>query len=327
MLDKMALATPGGISPTHPAWKQAVPRDSGAGWDFEDVRDHYLKMLYSADAASLRYADASRYWELSRMVSGEVMAEVFGEWRRPASPCGGGIILWSADLEPGAGWGIVDSEGRPKAAYWFLKRALAKCAVWTTDEGLNGVDIHVANDGSSPLDGWLRVALYRMGEQRVQESDLVIKIPEHTTRTFGVEHILGRFADASYAYRFGAPGHDVIAVSLHMSPGDVPFAQSFRFPAGRATERIPISDLGMAGETKLHVDGTIELLLSSRRFAWGVRAAVPGFLPDDAYFGIEPGGKRRILLTPVRTGNTPANLSVTAVNAEGRFPVAIGRGV
>ena len=327
MIDKMALATPGGISPTHPAWKRAVPRDSGAGWDFEDVRDHYLKLLYSVDPAALRYFDASRYWELSRMVSGEAMAEVFGEWRRPASPCGGGIILWSADLEPGAGWGILDSEGRAKCAYWFLKRALAKCAVWTTDEGLNGVDIHVANDDSSPMSGWLRVALYRMGEQRVKEADLPMNIPEHTTRTFGLEHILGRFADASYAYRFGAPGHDVIAVSLHMSPGDVPFAQSFRFPAGRTMERVPISELGLTGETKLNTDETIEVHLSSRRFAWGVRVALPGFLPDDAYFGLEPGIKRRILLTPVRTGNTPASVTVTAMNAEGRFPVAIGRRV
>jgi hypothetical protein len=89
---------------------------------------------------------------------------------------------------------------------------------------------------------------------------------------------------------------------------------------------LPISELGLAGESKVPVDGTIELLLSSKRFAWGVRVAVPGFLPDDAYFGLEPGIKRRILLTPVRTGNTPANLSVTAVNAEGRFSVPIGRG-
>jgi beta-mannosidase len=114
--------------------------------------------------------------------------------------------LWSTDLQPGAGWGILDSEGRPKCAYWFLKRALAPCAIWTTDEGLNGIDIHVANDGSAPLEAWLRVALYRLGEQRVQESDVPIKIPGRTARTFGVEHILGRFADASYAYRFGAPG-------------------------------------------------------------------------------------------------------------------------
>jgi beta-mannosidase len=325
MLDKIALATPGGISPMHPAWKRAIPRDCGAGWDFEDVRDHYLKLLYSADPVTLRYTDAARYWELSRMVSGEVMAELFGEWRRPASPCNGGIILWSGDLEPGAGWGILDSQGRPKAAYWFLKRALAPCAVWTTDEGLNGVDIHVANDGSAPVELWLRVALYRAGELRVAESEIAIAIPGHKTLTRGVEQILGRFVDAACAYRFGPLGHSLIAASLHRSRGDLPFAQSFYFPAGRTIQRIPISELGVVGQSKVLADGTIDVLLSAQRFAWGVRVAAAGFLPDDAYFGIEPGGKRRIVLSPVEHAEPPANLALTAINAEGRFPVAVER--
>jgi len=325
MMDQMALSTPGGSSPTHPAWKRTVPRDSGAGWDFEDVRDHYLKLLYGVEPVALRYADTARYWELSRMVSGEVMAEVFGEWRRPASPCGGGIILWSADLEPGAGWGILDSQGDPKAAYWFLKRTLAPCTVWTTDEGLNGVDIHAANDGSLPVDAWLRVALYRTGEHRVAESGLAITIPKNTTLRFGLEQILGRFFDASCAYRFGPPGHDVIAVGLHRSRGDLPFAQAFHFPAGRTTQRTPISELGMTAQSRALDDGTIEMLFSSQRFAWGVRAAAPGWAPDDAYFGIEPGGKRRIVMSPLQSAEIPANITVTAVNAEGRLPVPVER--
>ena len=325
LIDKIALATPGGVSPTHPAWKRAVPRDSGTGWDFEDVRDHYLKLLYSVDPAALRYADSNRYWELSRMVSGEVMAEVFGEWRRAASPCNGGIILWSADWEPGAGWGILDSQGYPKAPYWFLKRALSPCAIWTTDEGLNGVDIHVANDLFMAWEVWLRVALYRNGELKIAESECAITVPKHTTIAFGVEEILGRFLDASWAYRFGPPGHDLIAVSLHRERGDIPLAQAFRFPSGRSAQRRPIAELGVMVESRILDDETMELLVSSRCFAYGVKAAAPGWMPDDAYFGIEPGVKRRVTLRTLQPSEVPASLVITAINAEGRLPVAVMR--
>lgn len=323
LIDEMALATPGGISPDHPAWKRAVPRDAGVGWDFEDVRDHYLKLLYSVDPMRLRYTGARRYWELSRMVSGEVMAEVFGEWRRPQSTCGGGIILWGADLEPGAGWGILDSCGQPKAAYWFLKRALAPCAVWTTDEGLNGVDVHVSNDGSASLDALLRVALYAHGEQKIAEVHRTVSIGARSSATFGVEEALGRFVDASYAYRFGPPGHDLIAVSLHRAPGDPAFAQSFRFPAGRTAQRCPIAELGFTAEPELRADGSLAVLLSASRFANGVRVTAVGALPDDCYFGIEPAGTRRIVLTPLIPGARPTGLTVTAVNAEGRLSVSM----
>ena len=63
----------------------------------------------------------------------------------------------ASDLVPGAGWGVVDDRGRPKAAYHHLRRALAPVAVWMTDEGLGGVDVHVANDRAERLGrtcGW-----------------------------------------------------------------------------------------------------------------------------------------------------------------------------
>jgi beta-mannosidase len=196
-----------------------------------------------------------------------------------------------------------------------------------TDEGLNGVDIHVANDSPEPLGGWLRVALYRLGEHKVAEADRPITLAEHQASTFGVEEVLGRFVDAACAYRFGPPGHDLIVASLHRSRGDVPFAQSFRFPAGRPTRTVPITEMGIAAEARLLSDGVIDVLLRSQRFAWGTRLTAPGFKPSDAYFGIEPGGQRRLRLMPLRGGERPFEAILTAVNADGHLPIAIGSSI
>ncbi len=151
-----------------PRWKAGVPRDVGAGWDFDDVRDHYLPVLYGIEPLALRYADHERYLELSRHVSGELMAEVFGELRRPGSPCGGALVLWLTDLMAGAGWGVLDHRHAPKVAYHYLRRALAARAVWSTDEGLGGIDVHVANDAPEPLRAILRVSAYADLERRVR---------------------------------------------------------------------------------------------------------------------------------------------------------------
>ncbi len=114
-----------GVAPGHhPRWKAAVPRDAGAGWDFEDVRDHYVR----CSSAWIRSTCARATWiatsRLGRVATGEAMLRTFAEWRRPGSSCRGGLVWFARDLRPGAGWGVVDSTGRPKAAYWYLKRAL-----------------------------------------------------------------------------------------------------------------------------------------------------------------------------------------------------------
>lgn len=325
VVDEIARAIPGGLSLTHPEWKRRVPRDSGVSWDFEDVRDFYLRLLHGADPGTLRYADVNRYLELSRMAMGEVMSEVFGEWRRPASPCGGGIILWSADLEAGAGWGILDHRGRPKSSYWFLRRSLAPCAIWTTNEGLNGIDVHVSNDRPESLNATLHVSLYRFEGKRIAGSHIAVTILGHSATTFGAEEILGRFIDASYAFRFGPLGHDLVVASLHTDNSDFPMSRTFRFSSSPPQSRSPMSELGLRGEARPLNDGRVEVILQSRSFAWGVKVTSRNCAVDDNYFSIEPGGKHRIEILSSNDKGIPENVVVTATNADGRLVIPVTR--
>ena len=310
-----------------PRWKAGVPRDVGADWDFDDVRDHYLGLLFGVDPGELRRTDTARYLELSRAASGEVMAEVLGEWRRAASPSGGGLILWLRDLVAGAGWGVLDHRGDPKVAYHHVRRALAPVAVWLTDEGLGGVAAHVANDPGSPLTARLRIALYHDFEQLVGESDRTVEVAGHGAFQANVETLIGRFVDASWAYRFGPPAQDLIVASLERDDGveGEPLSQAFRFPAGRPTAIESPEQLGLDAIAAIDDNGTVRLTIASRRLAYGVRLHVPGFLPDDDAFSVEPAGQRIVRLFPVEAGTSFVGGAMSALNLAGR--VAIGPAV
>ena len=49
-------------------------------------------------------------------------------------------------LVAGAGWGVVDSHGGPKAAYYYLRRAMQPVGIFATDEGVNGLALHLVHD-------------------------------------------------------------------------------------------------------------------------------------------------------------------------------------
>jgi len=244
---------------------------------------------------------------------------VFGEWRRPESPCGGGIVLWLRDLMPGAGWGVVDHRGRPKVAYHHLRRALAPVAVWTTDEGLNGVLAHVANDGPSPLRARLRVALYRDFEQPVDEAQETIELPAHGSWQRGVEELLGHFVDIGWTFRFGPPAQNLIVVSLRDERDESLLAQSVRFPLGRPATAEPIERLGLGATAHRASGADVRLVIESRRLAYGVRIHAPGFEPADNAFSVAPGGQQAVLLRALQDDASLTGAALTALNARGRL--------
>jgi beta-mannosidase len=329
-IEGMSPVAPERLVGHHPAWKAGIPRENGADWDFEDIRDHYLRLLFGVDADELRWVDHERYLELSRTLTGEILAEVFGEWRRSASPCGGGLILWLRDLWPGAGWGMIDHRGTPKLAYRHLARALAPVAVWTVDEQLGGIVAHVANDSPEPLSAFLRVALYREREHVVEQARVAVELAAHSQQQWNIERVVGRFLDAGWTYRFGPCGHDTIAVTLetdssdddHADTGERILSQALRFPAGRPLDREPPERLGLAARAHTEPDGSVRLTVSSTRVAYSVAIHAPGFVASDDGFSLEPGGARTVTLRPHAAKRSLQDARIGAVNMSGRVKIA-----
>jgi beta-mannosidase len=315
-------ALPGGPGTRahHAAWKARTPRDLGAGWDFDDVRDHYLGRLYGVDPVDLRSTDHDRYLALGRVVTGEVMERVFGEWRRARSTCAGGLVWFLRDLWPSAGWGVVDAAGAPKAAFYALKRAFAPVALHVSDEGGNGLALHVANDGPAPLAGTLELALFRQGEIAVGRASRPVEVPAHGALELPALAAFEGFLDLGYAYRFGPPSHDLVAATLRDPAGEVR-ARAFHFPVGLPAGREP--DVGLGAEARLDADGAgAAIVVRARRFAQSLAIEVEGFEPEDAYFHLAPGEERAIRLRRTSGSGAPRG-TVQPLNAEVATKIAL----
>jgi beta-mannosidase len=316
------LLKAGGAPPQDPRWKSRVPRDSAAGWDFEDVRDHYLRTLFAVDPVMLRYADVPRYLALSRVVTGEVMAATFAEWRRARSGCHGALVWFLRDLWPGAGWGLLDAAGRPKAAYHYLRRTFQSAAVVLVDEGLNGIDAHLFNDGPEDLDVELQVALYR-GEATVATASRAQRIGPHGGEAIRIASLFEHFLDATYAYRFGPRGHDVTVATLVDRASGAVRSEAFHFPGPLPSTQE--GELGLEAIAAPEGDGTWTLALQTKRLALSVELSVRGFEPADNYFHMRPGGTRQVVLRPVGAATRPQGSarplnSITATKIEIREP-------
>ncbi|MCW5747027.1 MAG: glycoside hydrolase family 2 protein [Alphaproteobacteria bacterium] len=281
----------GEAAPTHPKWKARVPRDAGAPWDFEDVRDHYLRLLYGVDPLALRYGDPDRYLRLSRAVTGEVMEEVLGEWRRGRSSCAGGLVWMFQDLWPGAGWGVVDALGAPKAAWYALRRAARPVQVSLSDEGVNGLAVHVLNETARPVEATLSLVCLRNGEVPVLRAERKLVLPPRSAQEIAAAALGESFFDTTYAYRFGPPPHDVTVAALVDAAG-ARLAEAFHFPQGRGTARV---ELELSAELVAQADGWA-LRLRSRRCAQSVHVEDERFRADDEWFHLAPGIERVVRL-------------------------------
>jgi len=304
---------PGGESlrVTHPGWKARAPRDLGAGWDFEDVRDHYLETLFRVDPARLRHTDHERYLALSRVVTGEVMAAIFAEWRRGESNCAGGLVWFLRDLWAGAGWGLLDDRGVAKAAMHCLKRVLQPVNVSITDEGCNGLFVHVANEGAASLHAKFDIAAYNESAALVAHAQRDICVDARSTSSIPSVELFNSFLDLSGAYRFGPPPAQVVVARLR-DTADRVLSESFHFPSGLSAQRE--DDIGLGAAVTGRFEGGIEFTIHTERLAQNVFIELAGYTAEDNYFHLAPRRTRSVRLR-AHAGGTARRGSVQALNS------------
>lgn len=294
----------------HPEWKRGVPRDASASWDFEDVRDHYLGRLYGLDPARLRREDPERYFALSRATVAEVMEASFAEWRRPASPTRGALVWLLQDLRPGAGWGVVASDGEPKSAWHGLQRAFRPVQLTITDEGVNGLALHLINERPEAVSAIVELTCWREGHVAVVKASREVALDARSARTVSAFELIGRFFDITYAYRFGPPGHDVTSAVLRDAASGAVLAEAFHFPLGRGHER---HELGLSAALEANGESW-SVRIAAERFAQSVEIVDAGWRPAQNWFHLSPGEERLVALNPRRSGPSRPSGFVRAVN-------------
>jgi beta-mannosidase len=299
-----------------PRWKARTPRDTGSAWDFEDVRDHYLRERFGIDPVQLRSFDPQRYLELSRVVTGEVMAQVYSEWRSTRSRCRGALIWFLRDLWPGAGWGILDSRGAPKACFYDLRRIWQPRTVVLTDEGLDGLHAHVLNETAHELAGSLELTLLRDGHVVIAQATTPVHVAPRSSARFEADALLGTFYDTANAYRFGPPKHDV-AIATLTEAGEI-LGEAFHFPHPQVRSG---SRATVTAEAHAVDENTWQVTVQSDRFLYAVHLETAAFIADDDYFHLPPGRSKTVTLK----GSGKLRGSLTALNLEEAVPISIPR--
>ncbi len=297
-----------GDRPGHsPGWKARVPRDRGAGWDFEDVRDHYVESFFGVNARDVRSVDPDRYLDLGRAAVCIAIEATMGEFRSRRSSCDGALVFTARDPWVGPGWGIVDALGRPKSAYWAARRAWRPVALMMRDDGLDGLSAVVVNDRPVGFEATLRARLFDDAGLVVGDADMPVVVEARGETVVSVDGMFGHFRDLSRAYRFGPATVDVVEVSVSGAADVIDVAH--HVPGGHRRDRR--ADVGLRAWAD---PGTSAVHIVTDGFAQFVSIDIDDAVPADNWFHLSPGQERVVPVTSL-TGAPWQGGEIRALNA------------
>ncbi|WP_144392657.1 glycoside hydrolase family 2 protein [Pleionea sediminis] len=300
-------------------WTKRIPRDLGAGWDFDDIREHYLREVFKVDPIFLKRSDVDRYIKLSKIVTGYVIAKTYESWRRHDSQCNGGLIWFNKDFWPCAGFGIIDSNDIPKPAYYLIAQSWQTQSVIITQDGLNGSYLTVINESSEMLECDLVIELFKELDVSVADTSVKISVASNQKIHFSLEALFDRFLDPSYSYRFGQPQFDIIVAKLMRNTKLISDSVCFTHSINLS----PAKGSSLKAELVKKSETNLELSLYSEEFLQFVELDFKGFTPEDNYFHLPPGTEKVIVLKLVNDKVNRVKGNISAINLDSEISVKL----
>ena len=290
--------------------KLAIPSDLGASWTYADTVDHYSGNLFGTAAVDVRRRDPGLAAARARATTTLLMQHALSVWRTDGC-CAGALVLMWQDLVPGAGWGVVDSVGRPKSAWYALRSVCQPVQVLLRDRGLNGIILHIINE--TQISRRVRLALRGLTPDGAVDwlGDTLLDLRARSSRSITATALIGRWRDLANTWQFGPPAYIVLGVTLDDAETGERLSDATHFPAGPALARTQ-------PHLVAHLRNQSEpwrLEVSTRGFAQFVEVDDDQYVSTDNYFHLWPGETRTVRLDPSRSNATPPAGTVEALNA------------
>ena len=219
------------------------------------------------------------------------MDRVYREWRSPDNPCGGGLVWYWKDTGPGAGWGVLDHRGEPKAAFYYLRRAWAPLTVSLLDRSLDGLAVQLLNESGEAFEGSVVLEVFHRGRVRTAREEAAIALPPRGDARLSADEVFGRFLDLTWSYRFGPPKHEAVVATLVDSAGRSVAQDVHRLRPGRVDAPEISVDVSPAdGPGRYHAR------VASSHLLLDVRVASRKCRVGDQYFHLIPGWEKHMEL-------------------------------
>lgn len=249
-------------------------------------------------------ADLQQYIDFSMLAQAEGLKYGIEHYRRRKPECSGTLIWQLNDCWPAISWSIADFYGRPKAAYYYVKRAYQPLLLSFKEEGPDIVSVWAMNDTLREYRGRIEIGLADFFGNLEYREELDMVVPANRSvrlKEFSKNRINVTYTNFEFLYvtsRDRAVGSNILFFEDY---------KDLNLPPCRLT-----------AERRLAGENALEVRVRTDRFAKFVKIE-PGHGGDmleisDNYFDLRPGEEKTVLLQGAAGNPAEVDLVISAIN-------------